>query len=70
VWTLPRVRKLIKDLTGVTYGVSGVWYVMRRLNWSVQRPGRRALQRDEEAIKRWQRETWPALKKTRDGNDD
>jgi len=70
LWTLARVRKLIKQLTGISYGVSGVWYVMKRLNWSVQRPGRRALQRDEQAIERWRKQTWTAVKKTPDASDD
>jgi hypothetical protein len=34
------------------------------LNFSCQRPVGRALQRDEEAIRRGKEERWPALKKT------
>jgi hypothetical protein len=34
------------------------------LGWSYQKPERRALERDEEAIDRWKRKNWPRVKKT------
>lgn len=34
------------------------------LNWSPQKPERRALERDENAIARWQQKDWPRIKKT------
>lgn len=40
-----------------------LWRVLGALGWSVQKPERRALQRDEAAIAHWQEHTWPALKK-------
>ena len=33
------------------------------LNWSVQRPAGRALERDEAGIQRWKSERWPETKK-------
>jgi transposase len=35
-----------------------------KLGWSCQRPGARAIERDERAIRRWKQQRWPALKKT------
>jgi transposase len=35
------------------------------LGLSLQKPVRRANQRDEEAIERWKEERWPSLKKGR-----
>ena len=67
LWTLPRVALLIKDLTGVTYHPGHVWRLLGANGFSCQRPERRAVERDEPAIRRWQRVTWPALKK-RPGN--
>ena len=64
LWTLPRVRALIHKLTGVRYHEGHVWRVLGSLGFSCQRPERRALERDEKAIKTWKRKTWPALKKT------
>jgi Winged helix-turn helix len=33
-----------------------------RLGWSVQRPKRRAAERDQVAIDRWVKEGWPQIK--------
>src|SRR3981081_610856 len=41
-----------------------VWYILRQgLNWSWQRPARRATERNDEAIHRWVKQRWPQLKK-------
>lgn len=64
LWTLPRVRALIHKLTGVRYHEGHVWRVLGSLGFSCQRPERRAVERDEKAIKTWKRKIWPALKKT------
>ena len=65
LWTLPRVATVIERLTGVRYHPGHVWYLLRRLNWSLQRPARRARERDEPAIRRWVAQRWPVVKKTR-----
>lgn len=64
LWTLPRVAELIQRITDVRYHPGHVWRVMRQLGWSLQKPTTRARERDEEAIERWVKTTWPALKKT------
>jgi transposase len=66
LWTLPRIAELIQRLFGVHYHPGHVWRVLRGLGWSLQRPTTRARERDEEAIIRWQKTTWPRLKKTHD----
>ena len=63
LWTLPRVAALIKDLTGVSYHPGHVWRLLGASGFSCQRPERRAVERDEKAIRQWKRTTWPALKK-------
>jgi transposase len=45
------------------YHPGHVWKFLRQLGWSCQRPAGRALERDEKAIERWQKERWPELKK-------
>jgi len=65
LWTLDRVAVVIERLTGVRYHPAWVWALLRhRLGWSVQRPRRRAAERDEAAIQRWVKERWPAIKQT------
>jgi transposase len=63
LWTLPRVADLIEELTGVQYHPGHVWRLLGASGFSCQRPERRAVERDEKAIRRWKRVEWPALKK-------
>jgi len=70
VWTLARVAKLIEREFGVTYSVANVWHVLRALGFSSQRPTGRAIQRDEQAIKTWRTQRWPALKKSPSERDE
>lgn len=62
-WTLDRIARLIWDLFRVRYRASSVWYLMQRIGWSCQKPQRRSLARDDEAIAQWKRGTWPRVKK-------
>jgi len=62
-WTLDRIARLIWDKFKVRYHPGSVWYIMKRIGWSNQRPQRQAFQRDEETIKRWKKYTWPRIKK-------
>jgi transposase len=66
VWTLPRVAEVIERVSGVSYHPGHVWYVLRdQLRWTWQRPARRAVERNEEAIERWVKKRWPQIKKGR-----
>jgi len=65
LWTAGRVRDLIEYRTGVRYHEDHVWRILRKLNWTCQRPSGRALERDEEAIRHWKRYRWPQIKKKR-----
>jgi transposase len=63
VWTCERVAEVIREEFGVVYHPAHVSRVVRELGLSLQKPMRRANQRDEQAIKRWKEERWPSLKK-------
>jgi transposase len=65
LWTARRVRDLIAEQSGVRYHEDHVWRILRQLNWSCQRPTGKALERDEAAIRHWQKWRWPQLKKKR-----
>jgi transposase len=58
-WTLARITIVIQQLTGVSYHPGHVWKLLRRMGWRLQRPARRAVERDEQAIARWMAEDWP-----------
>ncbi|MBM3295547.1 MAG: IS630 family transposase [Candidatus Aminicenantes bacterium] len=64
LWTCPRVAQVISRNFGVQYHVDHIGRLLRSLGWSPQKPERRAIERDEEAIRRWVKMTWPKVKKT------
>jgi transposase len=64
LWTLPRVARVIKQVTGVQYHPGHVWRLLGALNWTLQRPAKRAKERNEAAIQHWITTRWPAVKKT------
>jgi transposase len=64
LWTLPRVARVIQRLTGVRYHPGHVWRILGALDWTLQRPAKRAKERNEAAIRHWITARWPAVKKT------
>ena len=70
LWTLKRVGVLIERMFGVKFGQTQIWRILGGLGFSPQKPDRRAIERDDDAVQTWKRKTWPALKKkprARDG---
>ena len=63
LWTLKRVGALIERTYGVKFSQTHIWRLLGGLGFSVQKPERRASERNEEAVQTWKRKTWPALKK-------
>jgi transposase len=62
-WTQARIADLIERVFEVKYSTSAIWYVMRRLGWSVQKPQKLVVQRRPPEIERWRRYVFPQLKK-------
>jgi transposase len=67
LWTCPRVADHIRRKFGVRYHVDHIGRLLHALNWSPQKPTRKAMERDEEAIQQWVKQVWPAIKKKRAG---
>jgi transposase len=63
LWTTQRIAEVIEAEFGVRFHRDHVGRLMHRLDWTPQKPDRRALERDEEEIERWKREEWPRIKK-------
>ena len=68
IWTCGRVEKVIEGEFGVTYHKAHVSRWLKELEWTPQRPIKRALQRNEALIESWRTDVWPELKKRRDVN--
>jgi len=64
VWTTQRVAVLIKKQFGVSYHPAHMSRLLKQIKYSVQQPIERASQRDEQAIRSWKEQRWPALKKS------
>lgn len=63
VWTCARIAQVIEEEFGVRYHKGHVGRLLQQLHWTPQMPIRRAIQRDEEAIRRWRDEVWPELRR-------
>lgn len=63
LWTCPRIAQVVKTHYGVRYHVDHIPRLMASLGFSCQKPERRAIERDEEAIRRWVLQDWPRIKK-------
>ena len=63
LWTCPRVQNLIGREFGVRYHVHHLPKLLRAMGFTPQKPTRRALERDEKAIRRWVEKDWPGIKK-------
>jgi transposase len=63
LWTLARVAQVIECHFGVKHHPGHVWRILRDMDWSPQKPERRARERDEEAIEAWRKEEWPRIQK-------
>jgi transposase len=61
VWTCARVAEVIEEEFAVAYDKGHVARLLKRLCWTPQTPVRRAVRRDEGAIRRWRDEAWPRL---------
>lgn len=64
-WTLERVAEVIRRLFGIDYTRPGVSLLLRRNGWSVQVPGRRAIERDDQAVQVWKERVWPQVEPPR-----
>lgn len=62
LWTTQRIANLIQRRFGVSLHHDHVGRFLRtRLKWSPQKPRRRARERDEDAIAKWKRDTFPNI---------
>jgi len=64
LWTLRRVGAVMERVTGVRYHPGHVWKVLGAMEWTLQRPGKQARERDKGKVELWVKQRWPAVKKT------
>jgi transposase len=64
MWTSGRVAEQIRRRWKIAYHPGHVWKILVALGWSCQKPERRALQRQPQKIREWNRRDWPRIKKS------
>lgn len=62
LWTREMVREVIRREFGVALSVVSVGRLLRKLGLSPQRPLHHAYQQDRQAVERWKKETYPAIR--------
>jgi transposase len=67
-WTRERVAEVVRRQFGVGYHPAHISRLLRGWGFSLQKPARRARQRDEAAIQAWQQQRYPALEKRGQSN--
>lgn len=63
LWTCPRIAAVVKNEIGIDYHPDRLRHILHDLGWSVQRPQRQALERNERQVSQWLHYKWPRLKK-------
>jgi transposase len=63
IWTCERVAEVIRWHYGVSYHPSHISRILESLRWSLQKPKRKAKQRNEDEIREWLEKKWPEIKK-------
>lgn len=63
LWTTQRIATVIEREFRIRFHRAHVGRLLADIDWSCQKPERRALERDEAAIERWKRYRWTAIKK-------
>ncbi len=66
LWTTVRITDVIRKEFKVKYHQDSVGVLLHQLGFSYQKPKKRALERNESAIRTWKTVTWPDLKKSPD----
>lgn len=63
LWTLSRLRAVMKKETGCAFSEVWVWHIVRLLGFTPQKPQVLARERDKKAIVEWKTKRLPGLKK-------
>jgi transposase len=61
LWSRHAVQQLIKDRFTVSYTLQGVGKLLKDWGFTPQRPAKRAIERNDEAVKKWKEVEYPQL---------
>lgn len=60
-WALARIVTLVWRLFHISYTPKGISLLLHRNGWTSQMPIRRAVERDDDAVRAWVKEVWPQV---------
>jgi transposase len=61
LWSRRAVRQLIKDAYGIDYTLQGIGKLLKDWGFTPQRPAKRAIERNDAAVKKWKEVEYPQL---------
>ena len=61
LWSRRAVCQLVRDRYGVSYTLQGMGKLLKEWGFTPQRPAKRAIERNDEAVKRWKETEYPQL---------
>jgi transposase len=67
IWTSKLIAEIIEDEFGTQYHPCHVWKLLQEFGFTVQSPKRLLAKADDEKRQKWIRETYPTIKKKRNG---
>lgn len=62
LWDCKRVRQIVQEKCNKNIHQTNIMRWLKRLNFTYQKPARRALEQDKKAVKKWLSEEWPKIK--------
>lgn len=63
LWTGERIARLIRERYDVRIHFKHVPKLLKQLGWSYQRPTSKAMERNDDVVRRWVQQDWPRIKK-------
>lgn len=63
LWTRKRVNIIIQRMFGKSYDESQIGRILKKADWSKQKPQRKAKQQRAQEVEQWKQEGLPAIKK-------
>ncbi len=65
LWTRARIAEVIEGEYGHRYSDSQIGRLLKDWGWTLQKPAKRAKQRNDEKVEHWRAKVWPRIKKKR-----
>ena len=61
LWSRRAVQQLVMDKYGIRYTLQGIGKLLKDWGFTPQRPAKRAIERNDEAVRKWKDEEYPQL---------